>query len=268
MTSLSEQLREALGTDQEVIKLTDEDRARIAQERAEVLVKYNEKINAPISYKQYTADEVYELIEANPRFKIDAYNRRVIKLLCLYFTKDVRFEENGGDLKKGILLFGPTGVGKTMLMEFFRRNENHCFGIKPCTEIADEYATHSEGNKARGREVIPMYGKNRTIVASPVSFGQSASGYCFDDLGQEPETKHYGDSARVMAPIIEARYRLGKFNSTHMTTNLTAALIGDTYGERVRSRCAEMFNLITFPENAPDRRRTKIQEDAKDGAAT
>lgn len=39
-----------------------------------------------------------------------------------------------------------------------------------------------------------------------------------------------------------------------MTTNLNAEELERLYGDRVRSRLREMFNLISFPPEAKDRR--------------
>lgn len=261
--SIADKLREAIGTETEfeVKKKTEAELQADADERARVLAEYNAKILAPVNYKQYTAEEIYGIIERHPRLKIDQFNRRIIKLMCLYFTKDNRCEEYGIDINKGLFLYGGTGVGKTTLMEFFRKNENHCFSVKPCIEIAREYARHMDDDKPKGWDIVPMYENNRDIVPSAANFGHSKSGFCFDDLGQEPETKSFGEYTRIMAPIIEGRYNKKRFNSTHITTNITPDQIEEAYGKRVRSRMAEMFNILVFPSDAPDRR--KVQEEAE-----
>jgi DNA replication protein DnaC len=41
---------------------------------------------------------------------------------------------------------------------------------------------------------------------------------------------------------------------THITTNLNAAEIEERYGERVRSRMREQFNLISFNSSSKDKR--------------
>lgn len=257
--SIAEQLRKAIGTDidPEVRKKTDAEMEADAKAQAEKLAEYNAKILAPVSFKQYTPEEIFAILEAHPRIKVDAFNRRIIKLMCLYFTRDERCADSGLDVNKGLFLYGGTGVGKTTLMEFFRRNMNHCYSIVPCVEIARDFASH--GDKG-GWDVVPKYSKNRDIVASSQNFGQNKSGFCFDDLGQEPETKSYGESVRIMGPILEARYVFGKFNSTHVTSNATPEQIEEYYGKRVRSRMAEMFNVMVFPSDSPDRRKVKEEE--------
>ena len=81
--------------------------------------------------------------------------------------------------------------------------------------------------------------------------------FCFDDLGLENVMNYYGNHCSVMAEILLSRYDL--FHSfgmiTHLTTNLTSNEIETMYGTRVRSRCREMFNLVSFEKTAGDKRR-------------
>ena len=42
---------------------------------------------------------------------------------------------------------------------------------------------------------------------------------------------------------------------THATTNLSASELESYYGNRVRSRMREMFNLIAFDSAAKDKRK-------------
>jgi len=60
----------------------------------------------------------------------------------------------------------------------------------------------------------------------------------------------------VMGEILLSRYDLfiSKGIPTHVTTNLSASEIEEKYGNRVRSRMREMFNLVAFDKNAPDKR--------------
>ena len=60
-----------------------------------------------------------------------------------------------------------------------------------------------------------------------------------------------------MAEILLSRYDLMKYEGviTHATTNLNADELEKIYGNRVRSRLREMFNLISFPELSIDKRK-------------
>lgn len=81
--------------------------------------------------------------------------------------------------------------------------------------------------------------------------------YCFDDLGVENNLKFYGNECNVMAEILLSRYDLFISHGmlTHITTNLNSSEIEDLYGNRVRSRLRSMFNLISFSEQSPDKRK-------------
>ncbi|MNQ95112.1 DNA replication protein DnaC [compost metagenome] len=82
------------------------------------------------------------------------------------------------------------------------------------------------------------------------------TGYCFDDLGAEQQIKHFGNDCNVMAEVLISRYEQFVQNKsvTHITTNLSASEIENSYGNRLRSRMRQMFNLVTFDKNTKDKR--------------
>jgi len=82
------------------------------------------------------------------------------------------------------------------------------------------------------------------------------TGYCFDDLGAEQQIKHFGNDCNVMAEILISRYEQFIENNTvtHITTNLSASELESCYGNRVRSRLRQMFNLIAFDKETEDKR--------------
>ena len=107
------------------------------------------------------------------------------------------------------------------------------------------------------------------IPARNVVFGFNAVGYkliedyadtkayCFDDLGAEHMGRYYGKDCNVLGEILISRYELFKTKGikTHCTTNLNAIEIEERYGERVRSRMREQFNLVSFNTNSRDKRQ-------------
>jgi DNA replication protein DnaC len=60
-----------------------------------------------------------------------------------------------------------------------------------------------------------------------------------------------------MGEVLLSRYDLfiSKGILTHVTTNLSASEIEQTYGNRVRSRMREMFNLMAFDKASMDKRK-------------
>jgi hypothetical protein len=185
-------------------------------------------------------------------FAIDADNEAVVKILALYFTRDDRFASiaPGYSLNKGLYLVGDMGVGKTKLMDACDINPYACYVRNDCQLIAGEYEDKKEG----GQAVIDYYSANAVPVNTDATFGQQVQGRFYDDLGQESISRHFGKDKNVMGSIIENRYRMGAYQLTHFTSNLTLDQLGALYGPRVPDRLWEMCNVIEFPVTAKSRR--------------
>jgi hypothetical protein len=225
--------------------------------------KYRQKLfehaAAPV---KYTSKQLKQFLSELSEFVIDTDNERVVDLLCYYFSDDAQFEKysdrNGKSysLSKGILLFGGLGVGKTFLLSTFKHNQKQSYSVVACEDVEGVYAANgTDRNAQTGALGIKKY-YGLDSISRPNQFGQNMLGYFFDDLGQEkPDTKYFGTERVVMAEILSQRYRNKLFTSTHITTNLGATQIKDTYGPRVADRMKEMFNLLEFPETAKSRRK-------------
>ncbi len=81
--------------------------------------------------------------------------------------------------------------------------------------------------------------------------------YCFDDVGTERPMQYYGNDCNVMGEILLGRYDhfVKKGMLTHITTNLSASKLEELYGNRLRSRMREMFNLVAFSVDSNDKRQ-------------
>lgn len=199
----------------------------------------------------YSYTEVINWLEAKGielygnHFKILETDYPIIYKLIAYFLKDepTCFQYNI-NLNKGILISGPVGCGKTSLMTLmkFLTPTKYKFTVKPCRDISFEFIQD-------GYEVIHRYSKGKLNQLDPKI-------YCFDDLGLENNLKYYGNECNVMGEILISRYDLyiSKHIQTHITTNLSASEIETLYGNRVRSRMREMFNLIGYDNNTEDKR--------------
>jgi DNA replication protein DnaC len=178
-------------------------------------------------------------------FKILESDYPIIYKLIAYFLKDepTCFQYNI-NLNKGILLSGPVGCGKTSqmnLMKYLTPTE-HKFFVKPCRDISFEFIQD-------GYQIIHKYSKGKLYESEPKTI-------CFDDLGTENNLKYYGNECNVMAEILLSRYDIftAKKIQTHITTNLSASEIETQYGNRIRSRMREMFNLIAYDKAIKDKR--------------
>ena len=175
----------------------------------------------------------------------------IIQKLAVWFLNDEEVATvQNIDLSKGILLTGPIGCGKTSLMNLMRyiAVPDRKFILRACRDISFEFIQN-------GYSVIHRYSK-------PASFGKAEEKYqakifCFDDLGVESNLKYYGNECNVMAEILLSRYDLFISNNivTHLTTNLSATEIEEMYGNRVRSRMRQLFNLTAFDNNSSDKRK-------------
>lgn len=201
--------------------------------------------------KIYDLNNCFKFIESQGKiiygqsFKIHAQDKPVIFKLLIHAIRDeINAHKMGIDLNKGILLSGPIGCGKTSIMHllkpFFYAKED--FKIKTSREISFEFAK-------QGYEALQPYTQKS-------NYQLRLTGYCFDDLGAEQQIKHFGNDCNVMAEILLSRYEqfLENKTVTHITTNLSASEIEKLYGNRLRSRFRQMFNLIAFDKEAVDKR--------------
>lgn len=174
------------------------------------------------------------------QFSLNKDDRDIIhKLISYAISSEEQCTIHGLDLKKGILLIGPVGCGKTSLMtllpEFMYQFQK--YPVKNTRDIAAEY--HKDGF-----EVIHKYGRREKPI-------------CLDDLGVEQTIKHFGNECNTVGEILLQRYDMHVNYGviTHATTNLNAEELEKIYGNRVRSRLRSMFNLIVFPGGTKDKRR-------------
>ena len=202
-------------------------------------------------FKVYNFQKCLEYLENQGKatysssFKISEMDHPTIYKLLIYM---IQYEKTALNLKielsKGILLSGAIGCGKTSLMNLVRPFAYHSFEykIKTCREVSFEFAKN-------GFEAINCY----TLKQANQS---RLTGYCFDDLGAEQQIKHFGNDCNVMAEVLISRYEQFVENKsvTHITTNLSASEIENNYGNRLRSRMRQMFNLITFDSRTKDKR--------------
>jgi len=172
-------------------------------------------------------------------FKTYKEDREILFKLCNYFIKDeINCKKLNIDINKGILLTGPVGCGKTSLMKLLQYIVPHqkSYKIIPTRNIT--FAFNHTGYKT-----IEHFGNNNF--------------YCIDDLGVEPTGRYFGKDCNVVGEILLSRYDLFLEHKlkTHATSNLNAQELEDRYGNRVRSRMRQLFNLIAFDNNSQDKRK-------------
>lgn len=193
-----------------------------------------------LSFIESTGQKLY-----HPGFKVIADDYEIIFKLLVYILQDnAGAEKYNLSFRKGILLSGPVGCGKTSLMNIIRHLQlpENRFIMKSCRDVSFEFIQEGYGT-------IHKYSKQAFKNDIPRT-------HCFDDLGTENNLKYYGNECNVLAEILLSRYDLfvSRHMLTHLTTNLNSSEIEEIYGTRIRSRLREQFNLIAFSESAKDKR--------------
>lgn len=241
------------------ITLTEEETAealRKGREEKDLRLRKEAYSNRLKAMKEYPSYSYYNLLDQfSADNDVDDNNRTELILICQYFAG---FQVATIDLNKGLFIQGGVGVGKTTIMNFFKKNQRQSYRMESCRDVEMNYGAY-------GDEYLFKVSSNLPIPINSDPFGHQSIGYCFDDLGTEADGKNYGKSKNVMAEVLLNRYdnemrqaqlegRKPVFTSTHVTTNLTADEIKQQYGTRLTDRIREMFNIIQFPGNAKSRR--------------
>jgi len=178
-------------------------------------------------------------------FIVDAENKKQIADLVGYFSKTF----TSLNPRKGILLIGNPGSGKTILLELFgtlvRNVDGLSFKIMTCADASRNYSLSGEKSLAK------LFQGN----------------YFFDDLGNEPAANHFG-KRELLSDIIFDAYNVWRKSgyTYHFTTNASPEEIKSRYGEHCWSRLNQMCNVVGLgtDANSSDRRIASLPNVLKD----
>lgn len=156
----------------------------------------------------------------NGRYEVDENLKEPITEILKWCIMDESFK---GDLQKGLLLSGEIGCGKTLTLKIFVEF------MKYANKIVAQYSAIEIVEIFKSKE-----GKDRLFV-SPLFI---------DDLGTEQvEINNYGTKEAPIYEIFNRRYLDRRF-LMFITTNLKPSQMEERYGDRVRDRIKEMFNVM------------------------
>jgi DNA replication protein DnaC len=191
-----------------------------------------EKENAEKELREaWTAARFFKLMKWTAKKDFDTElvfnegNKHLITSLCFFVSEDPRFEtELGYSFKKGLLIRGTVGLGKTFLVRCIEKNELNPILILSMLDIADDI-------KSTGEFIIQI-GNNKMIY--------------LDDVGTEEATvNHYGTKINFFKNFIEQTYMRNKtFSKLILSTNNSFQELEQKYGFRVRSRLKDMVNIV------------------------
>jgi DNA replication protein DnaC len=157
----------------------------------------------------------------------------------------IQSEHFDGDITKGLILMGSTGVGKTVYLN--------------ALSLMMGYSNKFKFRIYTGFEMERVYQLDLTHSdVFPLEQAMRGKMFGMDDIGEEHASiKRYGTEINVGIDALTQRHQLyvNKGYLTFATTNLNADMIAKKYGARIESRLHEMFNLIGV--KGDDLRKTK-----------
>jgi len=163
-------------------------------------------------------------------FQITDINRPMYLYLLKYFVNHVDLSPE--EKKKGLLLMGNYGSGKTLAMRtfdsFLIKIKRFGYYMFNSSELIDAFTTH-------GRPGISLFNRDYAI--------------CIDDLGSDPgKHAYFGELDDPTEVLLLKRYEMFVKSGirTHATTNLDPKTLKLRFSERIYDRMRQMFNIVVF----------------------
>lgn len=175
--------------------------------------------------------------EVAPDFVVDDRNRKILSAMFDW----VHARNSLLDPSKGLLLWGPLGVGKSVLLRGLQRYEGKINRLG-----------FGSGNDKLGFRFVSavelslLYTEKGLEGISRYIDRECMAGLAIDEVGREPaDAKHFGTGINVVQTILQLRYETRRDFMTHVTTNFNPdEKFAGMYGDYIADRVKEMFNVI------------------------
>ena len=173
----------------------------------------------------------------------EEFNLDIENVCKIYQTVyDYLVRQSKGKLKKGMLIIGGLGVGKSAMMKIMQR----IFKETPARfKWVNAYELKDLSEVYTASQIKEMYGYDLKMDLY------------IDDIGVSVDVKRYGNTVNIITEILMERYDLF-INSgfkTHISSNLLTHVVNDAkntptlktvYGARILDRIIEMTTVVIF----------------------
>lgn len=218
------------------MKAAEVESARLNQSNSEQPADDMREISVERIWKELLVDCMRSVA---PDFRIDDRNRILMGELYKYVhgIKGGRL-----DTRKGLLLWGGVGTGKTTVMKGLRAyvaSINRMTGYRYNRIIGIELLSASGMSLRYSNEGM-------TAMFRWIDRG-AACDLCIDEVGREDLAKYFGTPCDVVRTVLQSRYEFREEWYTHMTTNMDmndGREFRERFGDWIYDRAREMFNII------------------------
>lgn len=215
------------------------------------LVKINKAIEAPtLTIKQSQSEPMVNkklfwhlflrhVDRQKLDFKIDKQNEKIIYSIFRYFMLMENFNEYGiiknrPSLRKGLLVYGDYGVGKSTLFDAI-----HEVGKEIVTKF---HIAQLWFPRISAISMVTHYYQSLKDPKSTFALKDYYRGKLYiDDLGKEEKAFNREE---IIEKVLFERHR--RKLKTFVTTNDTPSAIAQRYGSHIGDRLPEMFNIIKW----------------------